>query len=123
MGVTLLERETAAAIPRPLPFAWFVRAGNYSNAFIRMDGLSVIVSVELCDDGRRWLHVSCARQHTLPDWSDIKAVKRAFIGDEKKAIQVLPPAAEYVNVHPHCLHLWHCLDNDGLPDFRRDGGL
>ena len=119
--IELLESETADAIPRVMPVGW--RYGNAGNVFMRADGMSVILSVERCDDGKRWLHVSCARPDRLVDWGDLAAVKRLFIGDHRRALQVLPPASEHVNVHPHCLHLWACLDGDGLPDFRREGGL
>jgi hypothetical protein len=44
-----------------------------------------------------------------------------FIGDGRKAIQVFAPVAEHVNIHEFCLHLWHCLDGDPLPDFTRGG--
>lgn len=86
-------------------------------------GLYVIVSGCVEGDGRRWIHVSCSRSDRLPSWSDLRKVKDAFIGRERKAIQVLPPASEYVNFHPYVLHLWCCLDGDGLPDFRKDGAI
>jgi hypothetical protein len=28
-----------------------------------------------------------------------------------------------VNIHPNCLHLFVCVDNDPLPDFTRGEGL
>lgn len=94
------------------PFTCFRKIG---------DSLSVIVSGSTEADGRRWAHVSLSRPSRLPSWDDVREVKDAFIGRDRKAIQVLPPEAEYVNIHPHVLHLWCCLDGDGLPDFRKDG--
>lgn len=79
--------------------------------------ISVIVSGGVEADGKKWLHVSCAYKNRLPSWEDLKMVKETFIGKDKKAIQVLPPDSEYVNVNPYCLHLWHCVNGDGLPDF------
>jgi hypothetical protein len=87
------------------------------------DELSVIVSESIERDGRVWLHVSMSRPTRLPTWSDMRRVKDAFIGKERKAIQVFPPDSEYVNQHPYCLHLFCCLDGDVLPDFRRGDGL
>lgn len=81
----------------------------------RWDGMSVIMGME-CHDGRWWLHVSCAKHSKLPTWNDLKEVKESFIGIDKKAIQILPEAKKYVNIHPYCLHLYHCPE-DGLPDF------
>jgi hypothetical protein len=87
------------------------------------DTLLVVWSGRTEADGKRWVHVSCSRPSRLPSWGDIREVKDAFIGRERRALQVLPPAAEYVNIHPNCLHLWHCLDGDGMPDFRIQGML
>jgi hypothetical protein len=34
------------------------------------------------------------------------------------AYAVFPPADRYVNIHPHCLHLWARLDGSAvLPEF------
>lgn len=38
------------------------------------------------------------------------------------ALQVLPPRAKHVNIHPFCLHLWCCLDGDVTPDFTQGSG-
>jgi hypothetical protein len=81
-------------------------------------GLRVIVSARTEQDGKRWLHVSIShRSRQLPTWDNLKLVKEAFIGNDKLAIQVLPRAQDFVNIHPACLHLWHCLDGDPTPDF------
>jgi hypothetical protein len=85
------------------------------------DTLMVVWSARKEADGRRWVHVSLSRPSRLPSWEDVRKVKDAFIGRERKALQILPPQAEYVNIHNHVLHLWHCLDGDGLPDFRVEG--
>ncbi len=95
------------------PFVHFER--------ITGDPLKVIISGRVEDDGRRWIHVSCSHRNRLPSWQTLREVKDTFIGKERKAIQVLPPQSEYVNLHNYGLHLWCCLDGDGLPDFRIDG--
>ncbi len=85
-------------------------------------GLRAIVTVAKESDGKRWMHVSLSRPDRLPTWEDLKLVKSTLIGKDKLAIQVLPPEAEYVNTHPYCLHLWHCLDGRAVPDFRGAAG-
>jgi hypothetical protein len=85
--------------------------------------LRVLCSACVESDGKRWIHVSCSRPNRLPSWEELRLVKDTFIGRDRKAIQVLPPASEYVNDNPHVLHLWACLDGDGLPDFRKDGTI
>ena len=89
----------------------------------RRDGMSVIVTEE-SHEGKWWQHVSCAfnKKGKLPSWNDLKEVKNIFIGRFKKAIQILPNEKNYVNIHPQCLHLFHCPD-DGLPDFTHEGML
>ena len=85
------------------------------------DTLLVIWSGRKEADGRRWVHVSMSRPSRLPSWGDVREVKDAFIGRERRALQILPPQSQYVNLHKYVLHLWHCVDDDGLPDFRVEG--
>ena len=80
-------------------------------------GLRVIMSGAIEQDGKKWIHVSLSRKSRMPTYKDITVVKRLFIGADKKALQVLEPESEHANIHPFCLHLWHCVDADPLPDF------
>lgn len=96
---------------------------DFSNAKffdVRLRGvkLRAIVGVEVVA-GELWAHLSVSAQvpARLPTWDELGWCKRYFLGD-RKAIQVLPPKAEYVNIHPHVLNLYACLDRDPLPDFR-----
>jgi hypothetical protein len=47
-------------------------------------------------------------------------VKAIFIGRDKEALQVLPPESEHVNIHPNCMHLWHCRDGRQAPALKTD---
>lgn len=85
--------------------------------------LHVICTARVFGDGRRWMHVSCSKPLELPSWDDLKLVKDTFIGRDRTALQVLPRAAEYVNIHPYVLHLYACLDGDVTPDFRVEGTI
>lgn len=106
-----------------LPIGWEIVARRRDGKMYANDhGLKVIVSgIEI--DERHWIHVSVSRRSRLPSWGDLKAVKNIFIGPERKALQVLPAQSDYVNHHPYCLHLWHCLDGDPVPDFRLGAGM
>lgn len=84
--------------------------------------LSVGVSGARELDNRRWVHLSIASPDHLPSWDDLTFAKRCFLGSASKAIQVLPPDAEWINHHSYCLHLFTSIDGDGLPDFTREGG-
>jgi hypothetical protein len=107
--------------PRVLPAGWakVTYPGGYG--WKSPAGLMVISSAATEDDGKEWLHLSVSRQDRLPSWDDLVEVKEVFGGTATSAIQVIPPRAEYVNCHPNVLHLWVCLDESPLPDFRRHG--
>jgi len=90
--------------------------------YMRKSGLAVIITASEKLDGRMWKHVSMSRQRSVPDYRDMCEVKEIFIGRDKKAIQVFPPESEHVNIHPNCLHLWHCMTEDPLPDFTEGMG-
>ena len=80
-------------------------------------GLRVIASAGLEEDGKWWLHVSASRKTRMPTWGDLRRAKDIFIGPNVSAIQVLPKQDDWININPFVLHLWHCLDDDPLPDF------
>lgn len=110
-------------LPRIIPYGWRTVANRDDGAhFLRTDGLSLIMSGCYELDGKRWLHLSIARPDRLPTWEELKDAKTLFLGRETMAIQVIPPESTYVNLHPFCLHLWHCLDGDPCPDFTAGGG-
>lgn len=93
-------------------------------AFCRIDdNLMVLVSESVEADEKIWLHVSLSRPTRMPNWNELRRVKDAFVGKDRKAIQVFPKQDEYVNIHPHVLHLFACLEGDPLPDFRRGSGI
>lgn len=99
----------------------FANAGRWA---VRLDGarLTAILEVELHAQGEGhtlWAHLSVGNVtgKRVPTWEELGWCKRYFLAD-RKAIQVLPPAAEYVNENAYVLHLFVPLDADPLPDFR-----
>lgn len=86
------------------------------------NGLAVLVSIAPHVDGKRWVHVSLSFAKLLPSWDMIVFVRDATIGRDKKAVQVIAPESEHVNIHPNVHHFFHCLDEDPLPDFTRGSG-
>lgn len=86
------------------------------------NGMTINRSISREKDGKLWIHVSFSRRSRIPDYDDITRVKRDFIGDDKKAVMVFPALSEHVNIHPYCLHLWNCVDEDPLPDFTQGTG-
>jgi hypothetical protein len=53
-----------------------------------------------------WEHVSISLEHRNPNWDEMCFVKDLFWRDDECVVQFHPPKADYVNHHPHCLHLW-----------------
>jgi len=80
--------------------------------------LLVLGSVEEKDDGKKWLHISVSHRRRMPSYEEMCYVKKHWIGDEHKAIEVHAPVEEHFNFHEHCRHLWCCLGEDPLPDMR-----
>jgi hypothetical protein len=63
--------------------------------------LGVVVS-----DGEGWDHVSVSLPSRCPSWEEMCFVKDLFFEPHEVVMQLHPERAEYVNYHPHCLHLW-----------------
>jgi len=85
------------------------RRGSQFGAFLIQgpcgDALRIIAS-GACDEAEGWEHVSISCQHRCPVWEEMAFVKDLFWDEEECVIQFHPPKSEYVNCHPHCLHLW-----------------
>jgi hypothetical protein len=57
----------------------------------------------------RWhLSISCSTRY--PSWNEIKDARYSLLPDNVTVAMLLPPRAEYVNVHPNCFHL-HEIDD------------
>jgi hypothetical protein len=92
---------------------------RYIHLFVPM---SVILSDAVELDGKRWRHFSMARADRIPTWEELVAMKELFLGAESRALQVIAPRSEWVNIHPYCLHLFVCLDGAVTPDFTHGRG-
>lgn len=103
----------------PIYKAMGVEAGEYMKAWT-FNGLFIMASAGEYDDGKEWLHISVSRKSRLPTYEELTRIKRDFIGDDKKAVFVLPEKEKHVNIHNYCLHLFYSAENP-LPDFT--GGI
>lgn len=57
-------------------------------------------------DGDGWEHVSVSTPNRTPNWTEMCFVKNIFWDTEDVVLQFHPAQSQYVNQHPHCLHLW-----------------
>jgi hypothetical protein len=69
--------------------------------------LKVIASSAAVEVGVPWEHVSVSlwNARSCPSWDEMCLVKELFWEPEACVVQYHPPASNYVNVHPGCLHL------------------
>ena len=77
-----------------------------NNGLFIFDFRGYIVSC-IASDGEGWEHVSVSlnKRHS-PSWDVMNHVKNMFWDKEDCVVQYHPPESQYVNCHPHCLHLW-----------------
>lgn len=65
----------------------------------------------IASDGAGWEHVSVRAvirkgRSCIPTWHEMCQTKREFWDDDDAVMQLHPPESEYINAHPHVLHLW-----------------
>lgn len=64
----------------------------------------------IASEGYGWEHVSVqvrtSGKSYTPWWNEMNLVKDLFWDEEDAVFQIHPPKTEYVNNHPHVLHLW-----------------
>ena len=61
------------------------------------------------NDGTGWEHVSVSANKRTPTWEEMCFVKDQFWTEHEMVVQYHPPASEYVNFHPYCLHMWKAV--------------
>lgn len=68
--------------------------------------------------GPDWEHLSVTvydnrkKTHRCASWNEMCWLKDLFWEDSDVVIQYHPAKSEYVNDHPHCLHLWRPLQEN-----------
>lgn len=92
-------------------------------SYLTLNGLFVIQSGAVENDGNVWIHTSFSRKSRMPTYDDMAMVKRLFIGETLKAIMVFPDKAHHVNLHKYCLHFFTPLFHEPLPEFSLGGTL
>lgn len=60
----------------------------------------------IISDGMGWDHVSVSLPNRIPGWSAMCFIKNTFFDENEAVVQFHPPKKDYINNHPHCLHLW-----------------
>jgi len=55
-------------------------------------------------------HLSISHQTRYPTWDEVADARYELVPDQVTMAMLLPPKADYLNVHPHCFHLWQIED-------------
>jgi hypothetical protein len=92
---------------------WRVKKGVFRGGLI-------FASVAIYDD-QLWYHVSFSLSDRIPSYEQMAWVRQTIFSPTLKVLQIFPPLDEHYSFHPNCLHLWACLEEDLLPDFRTMG--
>ena len=96
------------------PMASDISNGNAGAFTIPFNGqmFTVIIS-----DGFGWDHVSVSLISRTPTWVEMCYFKELFFRYDECVIQYHPSKENYINNHPHCLHLWRPQEgNLPMPD-------
>ena len=86
--------------------------GNYASAHGDQHGFFEVGQLRLLSSGPQdgWEHVSVSMHTRTPTWAHMCAVKTWFWTDDEVVMQLHPAKANYVNLHPYCLHLWRPIE-------------
>lgn len=73
--------------------------------------------IVIASDGEGWEHVSArymsiSGQGRTPTWEQMCTIKRIFWDDEDVVMQLHPAKSDYINNHPHVLHLWRPIGQE-----------
>lgn len=60
----------------------------------------------IASDKESWDHVSVSAKFRTPTWDEMSFIKDLFFEESETVVQFHPKKTEYVNIMPHCLHLW-----------------
>jgi hypothetical protein len=89
-------------IPSPILIGGNINVLN--KAYARGDCRIIVTREVYQNHALRWhLSISCANRY--PTWDEIHDARYALIPDNVTMAMILPPKAEYVNLHPNCFHL------------------
>lgn len=79
------------------------RFGSVGIRALRLGQCKVLLSRDGPD--RIW-HLSISHKSRLPTWHELIEARYRLVPDEAEMAILLPSRAEYVNLHPNCLHLY-----------------
>lgn len=96
-------------------FYWSLPEDGFNGVFL-IPASRLLFRV-IAGDGGGWQHVSVSIDDVprCPNWQEMCMIKDLFWEPEDVVVQFHPKKSEYVNLHPHVLHLWRCIDGREFP--------
>lgn len=88
-----------------------------NNGVFEFDAPSGARLLCIASDGEGWDHVSVRAvdpdgASRIPTWGEMCLVKEMFWAPWEAVVQYHPRKSQYVNNHPHVLHLWRPQDEE-----------
>ena len=99
------------AIDRDMPML----GGSYYDS-ISGKWLNFMFSIQM-----GWEHLSVSMPSKTPSWDQMCVMKDIFFEEEEECFEYHPKKSEYVNIHPHCLHIWRPIMTERLNAYREQG--
>ena len=59
-----------------------------------------------------WEHLSVSMPNKTPTWDQMCRMKDIFWNKDECCVQYHPKEEDYVNNHPHCLHIWKSTEEN-----------
>ena len=91
--------------------------GNNGLFVVPVPGEDAVFCI-IASDSMGWdhvsIHVEIATIENTPTWAEMSYVKNLFFQPGECVLQYHPAQADYVNCHPHTLHLWR-PQNEVIP--------
>jgi hypothetical protein len=97
------------------------KMGENQGAFVIPESANNRTLYIIASDGEGWEHVSVqawtGQRSKTPSWQEMCIAKEAFWDDpEDVVMQIHPRASDYINLHPHVLHLWRPTGEHTIPE-------
>lgn len=68
-----------------------------------------------------WEHLSVSMPSRTPTWDQMCTMKEIFFDDEEECVEYHPRKSEYIDAHPHCLHIWRLRMDDLVTMYQEMG--
>lgn len=79
-------------------------AGFYGMIYLPLGSKNHLFSI-VVSWNNGWDHISIAHRYRDPEWLTMCKLKELFFDDDEVVVQYHPKKEDYINIHPHCLHL------------------